>query len=73
MIESSSLTGFPGGSVGKESAGKAGDLGSIPGEGSGKPHQHSCLENSMNEPDGLQSMGSQRVEHDLVTFTFTFP
>ena len=31
MIESSSLTGFPGGSVGKESAGNAGDLGSIPG------------------------------------------
>ena len=69
MIESSSLRGFPGGSVGKESSGNAGDLDSIPGEGNDKPLQHSCLENSMNEPDGQQSVGSQRVRHDLVTFT----
>ena len=26
----------------------------------------------MEEPGGLQSMGSQRVRHDWVTFTFTF-
>ena len=44
---------FPGGSDSKESAGIAGDPGSIPvwgrspGEGSGNPLQYSCLENSM--------------------------
>ena len=43
--------GFPGGSVGKESACNAGDLGSIPGlgrspgEGKGYPLQYSGLEN----------------------------
>ena len=43
--------GFPGGSVGKESACSAGDLDSIPGsgrspgEGTGIPLQYSCLEN----------------------------
>ena len=48
------LRGFPGGSNGKESARKAGDLGSIPGsgrspaEGNGNPLQYSCLENSMD-------------------------
>ena len=42
---------LPGGSDGKASACDAGDLGSIPGlgrspgEGSGSPLQHSCLEN----------------------------
>ena len=41
--------GFPGSSVGKESACSAGDLGSIlgsertPGEGNGNPLQYSCL------------------------------
>ena len=46
--------GFPGGSVGKESACNAGDLGSIsgsgrsPGEGKGNPLQCSCLENPMD-------------------------
>ena len=46
--------GFPGGSVGKESACIAGDLGSIPGsgrslgEGNGNPLQYSCLENPMD-------------------------
>ena len=62
-------SGFPGGSVGKESAHNAGDLGLIPGlgrspeEGNGNRLQNSCLENSM-EPGGLQFMGSQRVGHD---------
>ena len=48
------LTGFSGGSDGKESACNAGDLGSIlgsgrsPGEGRGNPLQYSCLENSMD-------------------------
>ena len=47
-------SGFPGGSAGKESACKAGDLGSIPGlgrspgEGKGYPLQYSGLENSMD-------------------------
>ena len=45
---------FPGGSVGKESACNAGDLGSIPGlgrspgEGKGYPFQYSGLKNSMD-------------------------
>ena len=45
--------GFPGGSDGKESACKVGDLsffpwvGTIPGEGKGYPLQYSCLENFM--------------------------
>ena len=48
------LKGFPGGSVGKESACKAGDQGSIPGsgrspeEGNGNPLEYSCLENSID-------------------------
>ena len=46
--------GFLGGSDGKSSACKAGDLGSIPGsgisseEGNGTPLQDSCLENPMD-------------------------
>ena len=46
--------GFPGGSDGKESAYKAGDLGSIPGlgrspgGGHGNPLQYSSLENPMD-------------------------
>ena len=47
------LWGFPGGSVGKESACNAGVLGSnpgsgrSPGEGNGSSLQYSCLENPM--------------------------
>ena len=46
--------GFPGRSVGKESACDVGDVGSIPGsgrspgKGNGNPFQYSCLENPMN-------------------------
>ena len=46
--------GFPGGSVDKESACNAGDLGSIPelgrspGEGKGNPLLYSCLGNPMD-------------------------
>ena len=46
--------GFPGGSDGKESAGNAGDPGSIPwsgrspGEKNGNPLQYSCLGNPMD-------------------------
>ena len=49
------VNGFPGGSVGKESACNAGDpglipgLGRSPGERHGNPLQYSCLENPMNK------------------------
>ena len=56
---------------GKESACNVGDTGSVPGwgrspgEGHGNPLQQSCLENpKTEEPDGLQSIGSQRVRHN---------
>ena len=66
---------FPGGSVDKEFACIAADLGLIPGsgrspgEGNGNPLQYSCLENPI---DRLQSMthtlisnaNSQRVGHN---------
>ena len=48
------LSGFPGGSAGKESTCNAGDLGSVPGlgrspgEGKGYPLQYSGLENSID-------------------------
>ena len=59
----------PRGSEGKESACSVGDPGSIPGlgkspgGGNGYPLQYSCLENS-EEPDGVQSVGSQRIGHN---------
>ena len=34
------------------------------GAGNVNPLQYSCLENSMDVPGRLQSMGSQRVAHD---------
>ena len=58
-------SGFTGGSDGKASACRAGDLGFIPGlgrspgEGKGYPLQCSGRENAMD-----QAMGSQRVGHD---------
>ena len=40
-------------------------LGRSPGGGHGNPLQYSCLQNPMvEEPDGLQSIGPQRVGHD---------
>ena len=43
-------------------------VGKIPREGIGNLFQHSCLENSMDRGAWrAQSMGSQRVEHNLVT------
>ena len=63
--------GFPGGSVGKESACNSGDLGSIPGlgespgEGKGYQFQYSGLENSMD----CIAMRLQRGGHDWPTFT----
>ena len=64
---------FPGGSDGRESACKAGDLGLIPGlgrhpgGGKGSPPQYSCQYSSTEEPGGLQFMGLHRVRHDWTT------
>ena len=61
---------YYGGSDGKASVYNAGDLGLIPGsgrsagEGNGNPLQYYCLENPIEEPSRLQSMGSQRVGHN---------
>ena len=60
---------FPAGSDSKASAYNAGHSGSIPGlgrspgEGNGNPLQYSYLENPMENPGRLQSMGSKRVRH----------
>ena len=70
------LEGFPGGSAIKNPPVNAGDMDSIPGsgrlsgEGNGNPLQYSCLGNPMDrgeEPGRLQSMGLQRVGHNLAT------
>ena len=60
--------------VSKESACKAGDVGSIPGSGrshgevNGTPLQYSCLENPMDRGTWQATVhGVARVEHDLVT------
>ena len=53
-IDEPQILGFPGGSEGKESACKAGEIASIPksrrspGKGHGNPLQYSCLENLMD-------------------------
>ena len=67
----SSLEGFPGGSVGKESTYNAGDMGSIPGlgrsPGGGNGNQSSILAWKIpvtEEPGGLQSIGLHRAGHD---------
>ena len=67
------------GSNSKGSACNAGDLGSIPGSGR-SPGEGNGTHSGMlawkipwaEEPDGLQSMGSQRVGHDRANNTFTF-
>ena len=54
LSDSCTVTSFPGGSGGKESACSAGDPSLIPGSGrslgdrNGNPFQYSCLENSMD-------------------------
>ena len=70
---------YYGGSDGKASAYNAGDTGSIPGsgrspgEGNGNPLQYSYKEVPWTEePGGLQSMGSQRVGHNLATSLSVF-
>ena len=53
------------------SAGDSRDVGLSPGlerssgVGNSNPVQYSCLEYSIEEPGGLQSMGSQRAGQDL--------
>ena len=66
--------GFPGSSVGKETACSAGDPGSIPGsgraleEGNGNPLQYSCLENPIDTGAWWASVyGVTRVRYNLVT------
>ena len=55
-------------SAGDTDMGSIPDLGRSPGEGNGNPIQYAYLGNPMDRgPGGLQSMGSQRVEHDLAT------
>ena len=68
------ILGFPGGSVGKESACHAGDpvsipgLGRPPGEGNGNPLQYSYLENPMDRGVWQATVhGVTRVRHDLET------
>ena len=57
---------FPGGSVVKNLLANAGDLGLIPGAGrspgaeNAKPLLYSSLGNPTEDPDGLQSLGSQK-------------
>ena len=66
--------GFPGGSDGKESDCNAGDPGLIPGLGK-SPGEKIATHSSilawklswMEEPGGLQSIGSQRVRHNFAT------
>ena len=66
--------GFHGGSVVKdvpakqETRGLIPGLGRCPGDGNGNPLQYSGLGNSMDRgPGRLQSVGSQKVRHDLAT------
>ena len=65
--------GLPWWLSGKESTCNTGGLGSIlylgrsPGEGNGNSLQYSCLGNSIDRGAWQQSMGSQRVRHDLAT------
>ena len=65
------ISGFPGGSGGKESTCNVGDLGSVPGlerfpgGGDDNPLQYSCLENPHGQRNlvGYHSWG-RRVRHD---------
>ena len=72
-LPTSVFLGFPGGSVGKESACNAGDLGLVPGlgrspgEGKGYPLQYSRLENSMD----YTVHGVSKSQTQLNDFHFT--
>ena len=62
--------GLPWRLSGTESTCQAGSIagsGRFPGGEISNPLQYSCLGNLIEEPRGLQSMGLQRVRHDLAT------
>ena len=66
--------GFPGASDGKEFACNAGDLSLIPGLGRSLEKETATHSSILawripwtEKPGGLESMGLQRVGHDLVT------
>ena len=71
-MDISTLYQFPGGSDGKESACNAGDVGSIPGREDPLEKEMAKTHSSIlawkipwiEEPNGLQSIGSQRVGHN---------
>ena len=75
IIRAGEGIGFPGGSDGKESTCNAEDMSLIPGlwrapgRGHGNPLPGLLTGESpwTEEPGGLQSIGSQRVEYDWVT------
>ena len=69
----------PGGSGSKEFAHNARDLGSIPGLGRSRGEGNATHSSIFawriswtEEPDEPQSMGSQRVGHDWLTYTHIF-
>ena len=71
--------GFPGDSPSKESACNVGDPGSIsglgksPGEGSGNPLQHSCLENYTDKGAWWATVyGDAKSWTPLSDYIFTF-
>ena len=72
-------TGFPGGSVGKESACNAGDsssipgLGRSPGEGNSYPLQYSGLENSMDYVHGVAKNQTQLSDFHFASLHSELP
>ena len=70
MVALASVTSYPGGSDGEESACNVADPGLIPvsrrspGEANGYSLQYSCLVSRTEEPGRLQSMGWQRVGYN---------
>ena len=74
ILTTMGILGFPCGSAGKESTCKVGHLDSIPGLEDplekGTAAHSSIL--AWRIPWTVQSMGSQKVRHNWVTFTFTF-
>ena len=70
---------FPGGSVGKESACSAGDLGSIPGsgrspgEGNSNPLQYSCLKNPMDREAWWAAVNGVAKSMETRLGNFHFP
>ena len=66
------VAGFPGGLAGKESACSSGDLDLIPGLGR-SPGKGKCSPlTPVFWPGEFHGLGSQRVGHNWMTFTFTF-